>query len=147
MFVQNIEISKKFYHTLLGQKIEMDSGAYIGFAGGFGLWEGRYALETIFERKRVSMSYGLQNCELYFESEELETLIDALHNAAVEFIHDIREHPWGQRAFRIFDPDGHIVEFGEPMSAVVKRYRKAGKTNEDIQKLTTMPMEFIQSVH
>ena len=31
-------------------------------------------------------------------------------------VHPIRTEPWGQRVFRLLDPDGHIVEVGEPQA-------------------------------
>ncbi len=147
IFVQNVETSKRFYHDILNQEIEMDSGAYVGFKGGFCIWEGNYALETIFEHKRAMTPYGLQNCEVYFELDELDAFIASLQNKDIEFIHDIREHPWGQRSCRIFDPDGHIVEFAGPMDAVVRRYRQNGLSNEKIQQKTTLPMEMIKGIN
>jgi hypothetical protein len=33
----------------------------------------------------------------------------------VELIHPILQQAWGQRVFRFYDPDRHIVEIGEPM--------------------------------
>lgn len=35
-----------------------------------------------------------------------------IKSSYVKFIHDIVDLPW-QRLFRIYDPDGHIVEIGE----------------------------------
>lgn len=32
----------------------------------------------------------------------------------VELIHPIERQAWGQKVFRFYDPDGHIVEVGEP---------------------------------
>ena len=65
---------------------------------------------------------------------------------AIEFIHPIHAHPWGQRAFRIYDPDHHIVEFGEPMSVVVIRYHQEGMTKEEISKKTLMPIEIVNQI-
>ena len=62
----------------------------------------------------------------------------------VEVIHSIQEHPWGQRAFRIYDPDNHILEFAESMENVVLRLNMEGLSLEEIGKKSMMPMEFIR---
>lgn len=62
------------------------------------------------------------NFELYFETDEIEGIFNRLKNEGIEFIHDIREQPWGQRVMRLYDPDYHIIEIGESMEAVVLRY-------------------------
>ena len=40
----------------------------------------------------------------------------------------------GQKCFRIYDPDKHIIEFGEPMSIVIERFGNQGLSVEDIVK-------------
>jgi hypothetical protein len=62
----------------------------------------------------------------------------------VTFVHDIQEQPWGQRVARLRDPDGHLVEIGEIMEAVVRRLRGQGLAAEEIRARTGMPMEFIE---
>ena len=43
-------------------------------------------------------------------------------------MHEIHEQPLGQRAVRIYDPDGHIIEIGEDMAAVCLRFLNSGMT-------------------
>ena len=61
-----------------------------------------------------------------------------------EFVHDMIEQPWGQRVFRIYDPDKHMVEIGEPMTAVIKRYLKQGMTPDEVAKRTSMSLDIVQ---
>ena len=56
------------------------------------------------------------------------------------------EQPWGQRVFRIYDPDKHMVELGEPMTAVIKRYLNQGMTPIEVAKRMSMPFEIVQTV-
>ena len=84
--------------------------------------------------------------ELYFETDELEPVYQRLNEAGVEFIHPISEQPWGQRVMRFYDPDGHIVEIGETMEAVVWRFYEQGLSMDSISKKSAMPPEFIESV-
>jgi lactoylglutathione lyase len=43
------------------------------------------------------------------------------------------EHSWGQRVVRIYDPDKHIIEIGENIKAVCKRFLDRGITPEQIE--------------
>ena len=63
-----------------------------------------------------------------------------------KIIHPIVEHPWGQRAFRIYDPDNHIIEFGESMQDVILRLYSSGLSTEEITKKSLMPIEFVNMV-
>lgn len=53
------------------------------------------------------------------------------------------EHSWGQRAFRVYDPDDHIIEFAESMENVVLKLYNQDLSVEEIVKKSMMPMEFI----
>lgn len=144
-FVSDIAMSKRFYNEVLGQKIVADFGANISFEGGLSLWEKNYALNTIFGKKAREMPVGANNVEIYFESSNIEALLGRLMKNHVAVIHPIREHPWRQRAFRIYDPDKHIIEFAEPMSAVVLRLHNNGLSLEEIARKSMMPPEFIKA--
>jgi hypothetical protein len=47
---------------------------------------------------------------------------------------------------RLYDPDGHIVEIGETMEAVVWRFYRQGLSVEQICEKSSMPREFIEHV-
>jgi len=44
---------------------------------------------------------------------------------------------------RFYDPDYHIVEVGEPMDSVVKRYLSEGFSVDETVQRTSMPKEFV----
>ena len=146
LLVDNIEESKDFYSRVLGQKIVMDFGRNVGFKGGLAIWEKEYALNIIFKEKAQNIQVGKNNAELYFESPDLDDLYKRIKKEKIEIIHPILEHPWGQRAFRIYDPDNHIIEFAESMENVVLRLNKEGQNLEEISKKSMMPIEFIKMV-
>ena len=144
LLVKDIERSKHFYSIVLGQQIIMDFGRNVGFEGGLAIWEREYALNMIFQEKAQDSIVGANNFEVYFETKNLYNLYKRLVKEKVKVIHSIREHPWGQRAFRIYDPDSHIIEFAESMESVVKRLNSDGVEIEEISKKTMMPIEFIK---
>lgn len=148
IFVRDIQVSRAFYENLLGQKVAMDHGVNVGYEAGFALWQKVHAHEIIFGGKaeRETGPLGRRNFELYFETEELERALEQVTQAGVEFVHPLFEQPWGQRVFRIYDPDGHIVELGEPMSAPVARLLAAGLSLEQIAQQTAMPVEIIRQM-
>ena len=146
LLVDNIEESKDFYSRVLGQKIVMDFGRNVGFKGGLAIWEKEYALNIIFKEKAQNIQVGKNNAELYFESPDLDDLYKRIKKEKIEIIHPILEHPWGQRAFRIYDLDNHIIEFAESMESVVLRLNKEGQNLEEISKKSMMPIEFIKRV-
>lgn len=47
---------------------------------------------------------------------------------------------------RVYDPDGHVVEIGETMEAVVQRMYQQGLPAESICHKTGMPQSFVDGV-
>jgi catechol 2,3-dioxygenase-like lactoylglutathione lyase family enzyme len=113
-FVRDIEISKTFYCEILGLRIKQDLGDLVLFETGFAIHEATSLEETVWgEPSAVSGPYGRQNLLLYFEHADLDALFDNIA-PQVNLIHPIEVQAWGQRVFRLYDPDGHAVEIGEP---------------------------------
>lgn len=113
-FVSDIERSKRFYTEILSLRIVEDHGDFVLFENGFALHDGRSLHKTVFGIEDTSDApYGRKNLVLYFE---VEDLADTCRHVAskTDLIHEVRKEPWGQRVFRLFDPDGHIIEIGEP---------------------------------
>ena len=146
LLVNDIEKSKNFYNVILGQKIVMDFGRNVGFEGGLAIWEKDYALNLIFQEETKNIQVGANNAEIYFEFDDLDGLFARLIEEKIKVIHPIREHPWGQKAFRVYDPDNHIIEFAETMESVVRRLETEGLSLEEISKKSMMPLEFIKLV-
>jgi catechol 2,3-dioxygenase-like lactoylglutathione lyase family enzyme len=146
LLVEDMERSKRFYADVLGQKVVMDFGRNVGFEGGLAIWEKEYALNLMFQGKTEGLKVGGNNAEIYFESGDVDALYKRLTGEGVEVIHPIVEQPWGQRVFRVYDPDKHIIEFAESMASVVLRLDKKGFSLEEISKKSLMPVEFIKMV-
>jgi len=144
ILVKDMEKSKHFYKIVLGQKIVNDFGRNIIFEGGLSIWQRDYALNLIFQEKTAKIAAGGNNFELYFETEDLDTLYDLLVSEKIEVIHSVIEHSWGQKGFRVRDPDGNIVEFSESMESVVRRLNNKGLSLEEITKKSMMPIDFIK---
>lgn len=144
LFVSDIEQSKRFYRDLLGMEIAMDIGINVGFTNGIALWQKEYALNVI--HGKPTMPVKGNDIEIYFETVALDTAWETVCAQGVEVVHEPREQPWGQRVFRVYDPDRFIVEFGEPMPAAILRMHSEGMAEEEIAKKTTMPAEVVHQV-
>jgi len=116
-FVRDIGISKIFYCEMLGLKVMRDFGSFVMFETGFAIHEGKSLEMTIWgQTSAVSEPYGRQNILLYFEHDDLDALFERIASN-VNLIHPIPMQSWGQRVFRLYDPDGHAVEIGEPQGS------------------------------
>lgn len=146
IFVKDIKASRRFYEEVLGQKVLMDHGPNVGFEGGFALWQRDHASQIIFNRTIEEPSAPCNHAELYFETARLDDVRTRLESAGVEWIHPLIEQPWGQRVIRFYDPDGHILELGEPMPVVILRYFASGLTAEEIAQRTFMPLELVKQI-
>ncbi|MBQ8137428.1 MAG: glyoxalase, partial [Clostridia bacterium] len=61
-----------------------------------------------------------------------------------QYVHPPVTHRWGQRVVRFYDPDGHIIEVGEKMDAVVRRFVRQGLSMEETAARMDVPLEFVQ---
>lgn len=139
--VQDMAASKRFYEEVLRQTPVMDIGGHVAFAG-FSLQEGYAGLVGLAEEGGKAPSAQFQ---LYFEVEDLdETFLEMKQAEGLQWLHEIREYPWGQRDVRVYDPDGHIVEVAEEMGTVIRRLFRQGMTAEEIAGKTMFPPDAVK---
>lgn len=143
--VTDMARSRRFYEQLLGQRVKFDFGPNVPFEG-FSLHLQSHFQSLLGDTAQYPVTPKAHWGELYFETDELEPIYGRLREAGVEFIHPICEQPWGQRVMRFYDPDGHILEIGETMQAVVWRLHQQGLSMERINEKSAMPREFIEQV-
>lgn len=73
------------------------------------------------------------NAEIVFEEQDFEGFLRKLKERPdVEYLGEVIEHSWGQRVIRFYDLDGHIIEVGEDMKMVIRRFLASGMTMEDV---------------
>ena len=142
--VNNIEISRSFYEQVLNQKVQYDFGENVSFESGFAIHLKSHFSDLI-NKSENDIIQKPNNFELYFEEEDLDSFLQKLKDIdPVEYVHVLKEQPWGQRVIRFYDPDMHIVEVGEPMESVAKRFLSKGLSIEETAKRTLMPEEFVR---
>lgn len=89
--------------------------------------------------------FGGNNCEVYFEEDDFDKFVNRLNECDIEYVHSIKEHSWGQRVVRIYDPDKHIIEIGENIKVVCKRFLDSGMTPEQVATRMDIPIEFVNA--
>ncbi len=142
--VDDINASRRFYENVLNQKVKHDFGENIAFEGGFSIHLKSHFFELL-DLSPDKITKKSNNSELYFEEDDLDTIIEKLkEDDSVEFIHGIKEQPWGQRVIRFYDPDMHIIEVGESMESVARRFLRKGLSVEETAKRILMPEEFVK---
>ncbi|MBN1800919.1 MAG: VOC family protein [Candidatus Lokiarchaeota archaeon] len=144
--MKNIEVSRQFYANTLGQEITANFGRNVVFQGGLSIWEEKYALSTIYSLSKANIKVGRNNSEIYFETRDIERAYKKFKKDGIEIIHEIMEHPWGQKGFRLFDPDKHVIEISEPMDEVVLRYHNIGYDMKEISEKTMMPINMVKKI-
>lgn len=142
LVVSDMEKSVKFYKDVLGLDVILDFGANKTLTGGPAL----QMLETYQEFIHTeNISFGGNSFEVYFEEDDFDAFANMLNNYDIEYVHPIKEHSWGQRVVRFYDPDRHIVEVGENMEAVCRRFVESGMTAEQAAKRMDVPLDYVNA--
>jgi len=140
--VDDIEVSKTFYKDLFGLAVLSDFGENVILTEGLVLQEKN--LWKKFIAKEVVSSGN--DAELYFEENDIDGFLEKLEksNYTIEYLNKCIEHDWGQRVIRLYDPDKHIIEVGEPLEYVARRFLKTGMTVEQVAKKTQLPLSQVE---
>lgn len=144
LVVRDISRARKLYEGLLGCVVSMDLGVYIAYANGIALQQEQTWLSFI-GREAGEITYGANDGEIYFEEHEIESFFVRMRVFDVELIHELIEHSWGQRVVRFYDFDGHIIEVGEHMGDVARRFLAAGMTQEQAAERMDVPLLMIDT--
>ena len=142
LVVTDMAKTVEFYKKIFGFHVVMDFGANKTLTGGLCLQTVETYKEFIDQNEVV---FGGNNFELYFEEDDFDTFAEKLKKYDIEYVHPMKEHSWGQRVIRFYDPDKHIIEVGENMKAVCKRFLNSGMTPEQVAKRMDVPMKFINT--
>lgn len=140
--VADIGKSTEFYTQLLKLTIILDLGKNVSFLEGIALQEENSWHEFI----NKNINYQGNDAELYFETENLDDFITELKKWDVELVHELITHDWGQRVIRFYDPDHHIIEVGESLELVCRRFLEQGLSIEETAEKSLMPIEFIKNL-
>ena len=128
--VSNIDAARKFYEDLFGLEVFQNYGKNIAFTCGLALQQDFDWLVDLPKEKILKKS---NNAEIVFEEQDFDGFLNKLKEYPnIEYLGEVIEHSWGQRVIRFYDLDGHIIEVGEDMKMVIKRFLDSGMTMEEV---------------
>ena len=128
--VSDINAARQFYEELFGLEVFQDYGKNIAFSCGLALQQDFEWLIGLPKEKVLKKS---NNAEIVFEEHDFDGFLDKLNSYPnIERLGEVVEHSWGQRVIRLYDLDGHIIEVGEDMKMVIKRFLDSGMTMEEV---------------
>lgn len=129
--VKDLEKSKKFYYDLFGLMVEEDFGTYISMTKGLA-FQVADSWQDYLGKQEHEITYKNHASKVVFEIDNFDEVLNIINaRKDIELVHPIINYSWRQRVVRFYDPDGHIVEVGESMDIVVKRFISSGLTVEE----------------
>jgi catechol 2,3-dioxygenase-like lactoylglutathione lyase family enzyme len=142
--VRDIKRAKAFYEELFGCEVGMDLGVHVAFTNGIFLQEEKSWMEFI-QKGEDALIFGGNDKELYFDTHDLDAFVEKLLARQVALVHPLKEHGWGQRVIRFYDPDQHIIEVGEHLGDVARRFMATGMTLEETAQRMDVPIEMLST--
>ncbi len=115
--VAEIHAARAFYEDLFGLELYQDYGRNLTFTCGLSLQQDFHWLT------------GLSRAQIHPQPNNMLRAYPHLQTLG-----GVVEHPWGQRVIRFYDLDGHLIEVGESMKLVIRRFQAAGMTPEEIAR-------------
>lgn len=141
LFVQDIHQSRSFYSDVMQLTVEHDFGTNITFKEGIAIWQLNESHPLAGQKHNDSNAF-----ELYFEEGDIERVVERLENHRVKFFHSLIEEPWGQLTVRFFDPDGHLIEIGEPLDVFLNRMYQQGMDMQQIHQKSGVPLNTLTAL-
>lgn len=143
--VSNMKKAKRFYYEVLGLEVVVDFGANVTLTGGIAL-QTKDTWSTFIHKPDREIIFGGNVGELYFEEDDFDGFIKKMNDIAdINYVHPMVEHSWGQRVVRFYDPDKHIIEVGENMIMVVRRFLNSGLSIEETAIRMDVPVDYVKS--
>lgn len=142
--VKDIERSKAFYKGLFGLEVLADFDGNVVLTEGLVLQEAKIWESLINNR----ITFCTNNAELYFEENDMDWFMERLCSwpKTIEYVTPFMQHEWGQRIVRFYDPDGHMIEVGESMDFVARRYLLQGMSVEETAIKTQMAYKKVEEI-
>ncbi|MEN6325224.1 MAG: VOC family protein [Syntrophomonas sp.] len=143
--VKDMEKAKQFYQDVLGLEVVADFGANVTLTGGIALqtvdtWKG------FIHKQDEEIVFGNNACELYFEEDDMDSFAAKLNSIkSIEYVHPLFEHSWGQQVVRFYDLDKHIIEVGENIIMVVRRFIDTGLSIEETATRMDVSVDYVRS--
>jgi len=141
--VRDMQQSLRFYCGLLGLSVSADYGANVSLSVGIFLQTVESWHEFIHKTdEEIILPHHAG--ELHFDETDMDKFLRRLESwQGIRYVHPLKEHRWGQRVVRFYDPDGHIIEVGEELCMVAHRFYDGGMTFEQVAVRMDVPLDHV----
>lgn len=144
LVTKDMEKAKKFYKQVMKLKIMLDLGVNVSFTNKIAL-QTQETWEEFTDINSGKIIYRGNSAEIYLEENNFDGFMQHLKTRNdVNYVHGVKEYPWGQRVIRFYDPDGNIIEVGENMEMVCIRFLKQNLSVEEVSKRTMFPVKYLE---
>lgn len=149
-YISNLARSRAFYEEVLGLTVlrvmsRGETPIAVASTEGLSIWLASDAYAALFgDASLAPQDLRGGNWENTFETEAYEEIYRQLRDAGAAFLYEPRTLPWGQRGFRVYDPDGHILDISETMPACVRRQAAEGKTLDQISATSGFSLDEVR---
>ena len=152
--VEDFARSRSFYETVMEQEIAgVNCDDHINYVSGLalqldykGIVEGSDKFSATPTGAKLEVKNKANSYQIAFEVEDIDYWQTKIKASGAHIIHDVHEYVWGQRVIRFYDPDGHIIELGEDIALLAKRFLAQGLTEQDIAERFGSPLEEVQQL-
>lgn len=143
--VRDVAASREFYEKVMRQQVAMDLGTNVSFGEG-----PVFAIQQDFAElvgaEDFPTSWHGNDHELVFEEEDFDGFCRHLaETPGIVYVHAAKEYPWGQRVVRFYDLDFHVIEVGESMACVFRRFAAQGMNAQEVAERTMHPVEYVKA--
>ena len=143
--VSDMKKSKLFYSEVLGLDVILDFGANVTLTGGVVL-QTKDSWTGLIHKSKNEIFFGGNDSELYFEEDDFDNFILKLRQIPdICYVHPVIEHSLGLRVVRFYDPDKHIIEVGENLNKVVRKFLNKGMSIENIATKMDVSIDYVKS--
>lgn len=115
LYIENLEISKKFYSVLLDQEPILDELGMVEFQLMPNVKLGLMPLKGIVKLLGMAVRHKAGDyppcCELYLKHADPEGCLERLDAAGGKIVQPLKTMSWGDEVAYAIDPDGHVLAF------------------------------------
>ena len=141
--VADVKAARGFYEDLFGLEVCQDYGINVSFTCGLSLQQ---EFDWLVQLPKEQIVQRPNNVELCFEETDFDAFLEKLQAYPdLTVPGGVREHSWGQRVIRFYDPDGHIIEVGENIKSVCRRFLDSGLSMEETAVRMDVPEKFVRN--
>lgn len=117
VFTHDLPTAVAFYRDVLEQEVLEDHGTIVFLANHLVLHDAASITATVTGAAdaRSHEPQGRGNLLVYFETDDVEAAFRRVEASGARIVHPVVRQEWGQAVFRFLDPDGHLLEIGEPL--------------------------------